>query len=238
MNILLVHGSAHGAWCWRKLLPQLTARGHKARAIDLPSHGDDPTPLTDVTLDRYAQAILDALDGPTMVVGHSMGGYPISRAAEMDPSRIAHLVYLCAYVPWPGMGLVDMRKRAPRQPLMKAVRLAEDGQSFTIDPAHAREVFYHDCSDADVAFAIDHLCPQAVLPQATPVELGANWESVPRSYVICAEDGAIPSEFQHTMAADFPPERVHEMPTSHSPFLSDPEGLADLIDHIATEAAA
>lgn len=233
MNILLIHGSAHGAWCWQKVLPLLADRGHTARAIDLPSHGQDRTPLADVTLDSYADAILAAIGAPTLVVGHSMGGYPISVAADRDPSKIAGLVYLCAYVPWPGLSLVEMRKRAPYQPLMKAVQVSDDRQSFTIDPAMAREVFYHDCADDDVAMAIDNLCPQAVLPQATPVTLGENWAGLPRSYVICQNDRAIPPEFQREMAEGFEPKDVYELSTSHSPFLADPDALADLIDGIA-----
>ncbi|MFZ5962873.1 alpha/beta fold hydrolase [Thalassococcus sp. BH17M4-6] len=233
-DILLVHGSCHGAWCWRDVLGPLTDLGHHVRAIDLPSHGEDPTPLGDVTLDLYARAILDALTRPTLVVGHSMAGYPISRAADLDPSRIARLIYLCAYVPWPDHSLVDMRLRAPRQPILKALEKSADGLSFSIRPEHAREVFYHDCPDDAVQYALDRLCPQAILPQATKITLGANYASVPRSYIRCTEDGAVPPEFQATMAADFDPDTVVHMQTSHSPFLSDPAGLARTIDALAT----
>ena len=229
-DFLLIHGSCHGAWCWRDVIPALRALGHEARAIDLPSHGADPTPLADVTLDLYAQAILEALEGPTVVVGHSMAGFPISRAADLDPSHIARLVYLCAYVPWPDHSLVDMRLRAPRQPILKALEKSEDGLSFSVRPEHAREVFYHDCPDAAVAFALTQLCPQPILPQATKVTLGANWASVPRSYIRCEADSAIPSEFQTTMAADFSTDEVRHMPTSHSPFFADPQGLAAHLD--------
>ncbi|MGR3365166.1 MAG: alpha/beta fold hydrolase, partial [Maritimibacter harenae] len=60
-RFLLIHGSNHGAWCWRDTIPALEALGHEARAIDLPSHGDDPTPIAEVTLDGYADAVLEAL---------------------------------------------------------------------------------------------------------------------------------------------------------------------------------
>ena len=231
-DFLLIHGSCHGAWCWRDLIPELLARGHTARAIDLPSHGDDPTPVGDVTLDMYAQTILDALTGPTIVLGHSMGGYPISRAADLDPTHISRLIYLCAYVPWDDHSLVDMRLRAPRQPIMKAIDKAEDGVTFSIKPEHARDVFYHDVPDEAFDYALDHVCPQAILPQATKVTLGQNYKSVPRSYIICEQDGAIPSEFQDTMAQDFAPEDVFRMNTSHSPFFSQPAALAQLLDKI------
>jgi pimeloyl-ACP methyl ester carboxylesterase len=237
-KILLVHGSGHGAWCWRDTIPALEALGHDVRAIDLPSHGEDPTPPEDVTLDLYAQTILDALDGPTVVMGHSMGGYPISRAADLDPANIAQLIYLCAYVPWPDHSLVEMRLRAPRQPIMKAIQKAEDGKTFSILSEHAKEVFYHDCSDEQIAFALDHLTPQAILPQATKVTLGAAYATVPRDYIVCRFDSAIPAEFQDEMAADFEQGAVYEMSTSHSPFFSDPSGLASIVDQIITKRGA
>jgi len=84
-EIVLVHGSGHGAWCWRDVVPVLEALGHDRRAIDLPSHGDDPTPLEQVTLERYADAVLAAITGRAVVVGHSMAGFPISLAAEIAP---------------------------------------------------------------------------------------------------------------------------------------------------------
>ncbi|WP_108884607.1 alpha/beta fold hydrolase [Pseudoprimorskyibacter insulae] len=231
-DILLVHGSGHGAWCWRDTIPALEALGHTVRAIDLPSHGQDTTPPEDVTLDLYAQTILDALNGPTIVMGHSMGGYPISRAADLDPTHFQRLIYLCAYVPWDDHSLVEMRLRAPRQPIMKAIQKSEDRVTFSIKPEHAKEVFYHDCSDEQVAYALAHVTPQAILPQATKVTLGAKYKTVPRSYIVCRYDSAIPPEFQDTMAADFEPEDVYEMPTSHSPFFSDPDGLAALVTRI------
>ncbi|MHA6324923.1 alpha/beta fold hydrolase [Roseivivax sp. CAU 1753] len=233
-HFLLVHGSCHGAWCWRDVIPALEALGHSARAIDLPSHGDDPTPPEDVTLDLYARAIHAALDRPSVVVGHSMGGYPISRAADLDPSNIDKLVYLCAYVPWDDHSLVEMRLRAPRQPIMKALRKDEGGVTFSAIPEHAREIFYHDCPDEAVAFALANVCPQAILPQATKVTLGPACRAIPRAYILCEQDSAIPPEFQEEMAADFAPEEVTRMDTSHSPFFSDPAGLAAHLGRIAT----
>lgn len=231
-QFLLIHGSCHGAWCWRDVIPALAALGHGAKAIDLPSHGDDSTPAKNVTLDLYAQAILDAMDGPSIVVGHSMAGFPISRAAELDPSQFSRLIYLCAYIPWPGLGLADQRRKAPRQPLAKAFRVAPDRVTMGFDPNMAKEKFYHDCPEA-LTFALQNLCPQPVLPQETPAELGANYASVPRSYITCDNDQAIPPEFQREMAQALPAPDRHSLPSSHSPFFSMPSRLAELLHTIA-----
>lgn len=234
-DFLLVHGSCHGAWCWREVIPHLTALGHSARAIDLPGHGADPTPRDQVTLDGYGRAIVAALDDrPTVVVGHSMAGYPITLAADMaEPGRIAALVYLCAYVPAPGMSLADMRRAGPRQPLAGAIDMAPDRLTFRFRDDRLAEVFYQDCPEGTVDLARAHLTPQAVLPQETPLTPGPRWAAVPRHYIRCTGDRVIPPEYQATMAEGFPAHRHSTLDASHSPFFSMPDTLARRLHDIA-----
>jgi pimeloyl-ACP methyl ester carboxylesterase len=234
-DFLLVHGSCHGAWCWRDLIPALQAMGHTARAIDLPGHGDDATPPDRASLNGCRDAVLAAATPDTIVVGHSWGGYPISAAAEAAPDAMMALVFLCAYVPVSGLSMIDMRKRGPRQTLGNAVIRSDDGLSYTVDPVRVPDLFYHDCAPETVDWALARLCPQAIAPQDTPLILTDRFAGVPKSYIRCAGDRTIPPEYQASMTADWPQDRVHEMPTSHSPFFSDPDGLAALLDQIARQ---
>lgn len=231
-GFLLIHGSCHGAWCWGETIPRLSALGHQARALDLPSHGADPTPPGEVTLDLYAEAIVAALRPGDILVGHSMAGYPITAAAEIAPQSIARLVYLCAYVPMAGLSLAEMRRRAPRQPLLPAIQPAPDGVTFTIDLGRARSVFYHDVSPELAQAAIARLGPQPIRPQETPLSPRRALE-LPRSFIRCRYDRAVPWEFQVEMTADWPEGTVFDLPSSHSPFLSMPDRLAALLDVIA-----
>lgn len=232
-RFLLIHGSCHGAWCWRDVLPLLRAGGHDAHAIDLPSHGEDNTPIHEITLDHYANAICYALEEPTILVGHSMAGYPITAAAELAPQKIAKLVYLAAYVPKPGKSLVDMRKAASTQPLMDAIITSPDRLSFTIDPAKARDKFYHDCPDEAVAFALARLGSQAIKPQATPMEPTEKSNNIEAHYILCENDRTVPPDYQKIMSAPFAPHRVHHLATSHSPFFAAPDALTDTLIQIA-----
>lgn len=232
-DFLLIHGSCHGAWCWRDVLPRLREAGHRATAIDLPGHGTDATPASDVTLELYARAILAAIDAPVTLVGHSMAGYPITLAAELAPAKIARLIYLCAYVPRPGLSLGDMRRDGPSQPLLPAIRRSDDGLTFTIDPAMATGCFYHDCPAETAADAVARLSPEPVLPQSTPIGTLVNWQGVERHYILCEDDRTIPPAYQATMSAGFPPGHVSHLPTSHSPFLAAPEALARRLIAIA-----
>lgn len=232
-RFLLIHGSCHGAWCWRDLIPALRALGHEAKAIDLPAHGDDPTPADAATLDLYAGAILAAIDAPVTLVGHSAAGYPITLAADRAPERIARLVYLCAYVPAPGLSMIDMRRAGPSQPLAGAVHADPGGVTYRIDPDKARACFYHDCPEDAAAYALPRLCPEPIRPQATPLPPLARWQDVERHYLICDDDRTIPPGYQRRMSAAFPPGGVSALPTGHSPFFAAPDQLAQRLSDIA-----
>jgi pimeloyl-ACP methyl ester carboxylesterase len=231
---VLVHGAWHGAWCWHKVLPLIEERGHKVHAIDLPGHGNDKTPTASVSLESYVQRVRLVLDGeaePDMVVvGHSMGGIVITQAAEERPDRIRKLVYLCAFLPTNGQSLLDLG----RQDAQTMVRMpntvvpSADGTSFTLKTESLKEIFYHDCSDEDVTFARERLVPQAAAPFATAMHTTeANFGRVPRVYIECLQDHAISPPIQERMYTTLPCERVITMDTSHSPFFSAPNELAE-----------
>lgn len=232
-HFLLIHGSGHGAWCWRDVIPALTRLGHSATAIDLPSHGADDTPVEQVTLADYADTIQAALTQPSYVVGHSMGGYPITLAAEQDNRLIKGLIYLCAYTPWPDMTLGQMRLQAPYQPLAQAIIPSADRKSWRFDTAQAERLLYHDCPQV-LPYALANLTAQAVAPTQTTIALSPRSQDLPRAYIRCLQDGTIPPEFQTEMAARFAPEDVFDMNTSHSPFFSAPDALAGIFDRFAT----
>lgn len=234
-EFLLIHGTAHGAWCFGSTIAALRALGHSARAIDLPGCGADTTPAALATLDACATAILSALTKPAILVGHSAAGFPITAAAEKDPTNIAALVYLAAYVPQPHRTLADMRRAGPSQPLKGAFRLSPDRQSFTFDPAIAADRFYHDCPPDIAAMALAQLTPQPTAPQETALPSTTTAARLPRHYIRCTDDRTIPPAYQTAMAAGLP---VTDLPTGHSPFLSAPEALAQRLAEIAASTLA
>lgn len=233
-DVLLIHGSCHGAWCWDLVIPELEALGHRARAIDLPGNGAR-VPADDVSLGACARAIAAEIDGPVTLVGHSAGGFPITAAAEQAPDLIERLIYLCAYVPETGVSMADLRRRAKRQPLAGKIRVNPERTSYDFDTAHAVELLYHDVPPEVAQWAVDRLGPQPIAPQATPM-----WpdraNNIPRHYIRCADDRTIPTEAQREMVRDWPAQDVSELPTGHSPFLADPKGLAVRIDQIIRSA--
>ncbi len=230
-RFLLVHGSNHGAWCWRDVVPALTERGHMAQAIDLPSVSPDPAALTHITLDDDADALRAALTGPTVLVGHSAAGYAITRAAALAPESVAALVYLCAYVPRPGATIADLARAAPGRPLDGALDIDRTHRAYRFRDASLPTHLYSDCPQETVAFARARLGWQAIGAQAQTV--AAPPPEIPAHYITCTRDRTIPPAQQDDMARTLPGATRHEIGTGHSPFFAAPGILADLLIRIA-----
>ena len=238
-TFILVHGAFHGAWCFAKLVPALAARGHRAVAIDLPGQGDDLTPPGDCTLDGNARRIVAALaaePGPAVLVGHSLGGVSIAAAAEMAPERVRRLVFLCAFLLPDGESAVTVSRwpEAGRSDGPPAFVRAADGLSVSVVPERAAGLFYSDCDPADIADALQRLRPQPRAIQTTAVRLTPErYGSVPRAYVECRADRTIPIGLQCAMVAASPCDPVLSLPGGHSPFLSVPDALAEVLAGLA-----
>jgi len=230
---ILVHGSLHGAWCWDKVVPLLEQAGHKVVANDLPAMGDDKTPIADVSLKSWTDALCDLIDQepePIVLVVHSRGGLNISQAAERRPVKIKTLVYVCAFLLRNGETVAGMTFTGPDSQFAQSMVVAEDGASATLKEESVRELFFGDCSDEDAERAASLLSPEPLAPLTTPASItDANFGRVPRIYIETSEDKAVLPSLQKQMYEASPCQRVISMSTSHSPFLSAPE---ELVKHL------
>ena len=232
-TFVLVHGSWHGAWCWERVLPALRAAGADAVAVELPGHGDDPTDARAVTFESYVErvgAAVDAAAGDVVLVGHSMGGHVVTQAAERYADAVAGVVYLSAFLPADGQSLADLDAGAFDSALPEHLSFDEERGVVAVDDAGAGEAFYHDCDDGDAAAARAALRPEPAAPRHTPVALTEpNYGSVPRTYVECTEDRALPVAFQRSMHDAVGCGTVRSLETGHAPFLSAPTALAETL---------
>ena len=230
---VLIHGAWHGGWCWDKVVPLLKMRGHRVEAPDLPGHGKDETPISEISLGAYAEKICKVLDVQSegvILVGHSLGGIAISQAAEYRPDKVKTLVYLTAFLLRDGE--THITQRDPESLVVPQMILSEDGSYVTLREDSLKEVFYGDCSDEDVARAKSLLVPQATAPSRTPIHITEeNFGRVPRTYIECLRDKAIFPSWQRKMYTATPCQKILSLETSHSPFLSAPEAL---VAHLAS----
>jgi pimeloyl-ACP methyl ester carboxylesterase len=237
-NFLLVHGAWQGKWIWPAVSAELTMRGHEVHTMDLPGSGADNTPLDEVTLPMYADAILRAIKAigkRVTLVGHSMGGIAVTAAAEKAADSLARIIYMCAFVPCNGDSLASLSDLVPPRQ-MSPVEMDGDAVATNTRPSSRVDTFMHDAPHAVAAWAAPQFQPQAIAPIVTPVELTEErYGKVPKSYIVCTRDRAIDPVLQRVMAARSGCGRIKELDSSHSPFLSRPTETAEMLHRLVTE---
>jgi pimeloyl-ACP methyl ester carboxylesterase len=239
-RIVLVHGAFGRAAVWDRVLPGLRSAGHDVEAIDLPGQGDDPTPVAEVTLDRYAQRVCQALaDGPPAVlVGHSMGGMVITQAAASCSEHVDRLVYVAAFLPVDGQSLIDITQLPEAAGDAVQANLVVDGDPpvATMPPEAARDGLMHCCDDEQTAWAQSLRGPQPVAPFTHPVRIdgGGDFARLRRAYVMCLQDRAIRPALQRRMLEAAGCDPVIEIDTDHCVWASRPDELVAALDRLAS----
>jgi pimeloyl-ACP methyl ester carboxylesterase len=273
-TFVLVHGYWDNSHCWGHVEAGLDHKGFAARSLDLPGAGAnaanprsyskrpldhalfaaEPSPNASVTQkDRTAAVVklIDAIDGPVILVGHSMGGATISDVAETIPHRLAAAIYVTAFLLPPGTPpIAVIQHETMAAALVPSLILADPAAvgALGLDPRSEDEdyrrrlkaAFYGDVEEAEAARAILALhCDE---PLATTVRPSAvtrgRYGSVARHYVRCTEDRAITPAGQDYMIAHMDEARggstaVSTLPCSHSPFLSRPGELTEILVRVA-----
>jgi len=168
------------------------------------------------------KATLAEVAGNVILCGHSYGGMVISLAGTGEP-KVERLVYVCAYVPESGQSLTDIRG-GRRAPWVRKI----DGGLTVPDFESAASLFYGDCDPTTQQWAMRQLRPQAGAAFEQPVPAPA-WKTLTSTYVVCGHDMAIAPEQQRQLFAPRATQ-VIELDSAHSPFLSMPHRLAEVID--------
>jgi pimeloyl-ACP methyl ester carboxylesterase len=225
----LVHGAWHGAWCWERVTPELERRGHHAIAVDLPC--DE----TEAGCVEYARVVVDALEGhgdDVVVVGHSLGGLTIPLVAASRPVRM--LVFLCGLIPRPGKSFVDQLQDGEdvfEEGFADATLRDELERSYW-PRGTAAQGMYPECPPEVAEWASERLRPQARRPNVEQSDL-AEWPAATCAYVLGRRDSAIKPEWSRRVARERLGVEAIELDAGHSPFATQPEELATVLDRLA-----
>jgi pimeloyl-ACP methyl ester carboxylesterase len=238
MEIILLHGSWHGAWCWHKVVPHLQAAGHNVHVPDLPAHGRDwrfaRGRITLRTMASHVCGILDKLHEPALIVAHSRGGIVASTVAEMRPRKLAGCVYLAAYMLRNNERVADYFRKDTESLVRSNLRISKARLTDSLAEAAQRPALYADCSDADIELACRLLTPEPSLPALTRLRLtDENYGSVKRHYIELTQDRAVSHGLQRSMIENSPCKSVAAIDASHSAYFSRPQELAGVIMDIA-----
>jgi pimeloyl-ACP methyl ester carboxylesterase len=240
-RMLLVHGAFGRAACWDRVVPGLGAAGHDVEVIDLPGAGDDRTPVAEVTLDRYAQRVCEALAGgpPAVLVGHSMGGMVITQAAANCPQHVDRLVYVAAFLPADGQSLIDITQlpEAAGDAVQANLVVEGDPPVATMRDEAAREGLFQCCDEEQAAWGISLRGPQPVAPFIHPVRLtgpaSLEFAKLRRAYVMCLQDKAVRPALQRRLLEAAGCDPVIEIDTDHCVWASRPDELVTALDRVA-----
>lgn len=221
-SIVLVHGAWADGSSWSKVIPLLQAKGYHVVAVQ--------NPLTSIADDVAAtNRMINAQDGPVLLVGHSYGGAVISEAGN-NP-KVVGMVYVAAFAPDEGETLQGMSKPYGATPGLGEIRPIEDGY-LVLTPKGVTEDFAQDLSaqEKNTMVSTQAATPGALL--GTPITVVA-WHTKPSWVVISGNDRLLSPEMQRSTA-----ERMHAktitVPTSHVAMLAKPKEVSAFIESAAS----
>jgi pimeloyl-ACP methyl ester carboxylesterase len=225
-NVVLVHGSFVDGSGWRPVYDMLTQDGYHVTVVQNPT----------LSLQGDAAAtrlIIDAQDGPVVLVGHSYGGAVITEAGTRP--NVAALVYISAFAPDKDESVNTLISGfpadAPHVPLLPP----RDGFLFQ-DPDKFHASFGPDLPADLATFMADSEAPWGV-EAATQQVTDPAWRTKPSWYMVATEDREIPPGAQRTMSQRAG-STVVEVAASHAVYITQPAPVADLIKQAASAVAA
>jgi pimeloyl-ACP methyl ester carboxylesterase len=221
-TIVLVHGAFADASSWRPVFDRLDRDGHTVLA--------PPNPLRGLQHDAsYTASVIDSIDGPVVLVGHSYGGAVITVAGSSD--KVVGLVYVAGVAPDEGESVNDLQGRFPSLamgPLVQPVSLPDGSVELTIDPARFPDVFGADLPAADAAFRAISQRSIAATAFNDPATAAA-WRATPSWAVFGTADQPVAPELQR-FAYDRAGSTVTEVEgASHLLMVSQPDIVAGVI---------
>ena len=229
-TVVLVHGAFADSSSWNGVIALLTSDGYSVIAA--------ANPLRGLHADaEYLRSVLDSVNGPTVVAGHSYGGTVMSEAADGHP-QVTALVYVASFSPEEGESTGELAAKFPGNelgPALNAVPFTTaDGQNATdlyIQQDKFREVFAAD---------VPHDVAELMAVTQRPIVAGAleekathtAWKTIPTWNLVTTQDLAVPAQSQRFMAQRAKSHTV-EVDASHAVTVSQPDAVARLIDEAA-----
>lgn len=247
--LVLVHGGAHGAWCWQPTLEHLAG---DVLAVDLPPKSvrgvPEPEPLppelATLTLADFAESALADVDAAAIdrfvLVGHSMGGLTIAEIARRVPERVLHLVFVSCMVPSEGGLVLEAVPAASHDAAQDLVDHGERGEARAgvgMGEDVIRHMFCNDMNEEQTRFVIQHTGTEVAAVFGERVTRVGIPPELPKTYVRLLRDQALSLADQDRAIenlCDSPGGEVEivELDTGHDVMISAPEALAEVLDEI------
>ena len=220
-NVVLVHGGFVDGSGWESVYRILRKNGYKVSIVQNPT-------ISLVDDVAATKRIIDAQNGPVILVGHSYGGVVITEAGN-DP-KVVGLVYITAFAPDKGESVSTLIKDPPPGAPVPPILPPQDGYLF-LDKAKFPASFAGDVDVEKAAFMADSQVPWGVEALSGTISEPA-WKTKPSWYLIATDDKMIPPPAQRFMS-ERAGSTVVEVAGSHAIYVSQPNAVVTLIEKAA-----
>ncbi|MFE7647358.1 alpha/beta fold hydrolase [Streptomyces phaeoluteigriseus] len=230
-TIVLEHGAFADASSWDGVVKRLQRAGYPVVAAANPLRG----PATDAA---YLRSVIDNIDGPVVLVGHSYGGTVISQAAHGLEDKVKALVYIAAFLPETGESSLGLTNKFPGstlgqviEPVNYALPDGSRGADVYIEPDKFPQQFAADVptDKARLMAAGQRPIAAAALEEEST---RAAWKTIPSWSLVTTEDLNIPVAAQRFMS-----QRAHarttEVDASHAVSVSHPDAVTRIVERAA-----
>jgi pimeloyl-ACP methyl ester carboxylesterase len=224
-NVVLVHGGFVDGSGWEGVYKLLKKDGFNVSIVQNPTislPGDV----------AVTQRALVAMNGPSILVGHSYGGVVITESGNHP--NVAGLVYIAAFAPDKGESVSSLIQNPPPGAPVPPILPPQDGYLF-LDRAKFQASFAADVAPDTASFMADAQVPWGVEALGGAVTEPA-WRSKQSWYLVATDDKMIPPDAQRAMSKRAGA-TVVEVKGSHSVYVSQPKAVADLIEQAAKSVA-
>jgi pimeloyl-ACP methyl ester carboxylesterase len=226
---------AHGAWssgfAWKKVRPLAGAAGHEVFTPSYTGLGERSHLATpDVNLSTHIQDVVNTLFyedlRDVVLVGHSYGGMVATGTADRASDRVRKVIYLDAFVPRDGQSLNDLTQRPPGSAADAPTGGPPPAEGWLVPPMPTSA----DASPEDQAWLAERRVPQPRKTFEEKISLTGAVEKLPRVYIYCLRirPGDVFGQFA-ARARREPGWQYEEIDATHSPNVTAPEALAELL---------
>lgn len=231
-TFVLVHGSWHDGSLWEPVAKHLVAQGANVHTPTVAGHGPDAD--RNVNHAQCTQSIVDYIVqhdlNDIVLLGHSYGGTIISKVAEAIPERIQRLIYWNAFVLLDGENMFDNMPQNYYD-LFTGLAAASGDNTVSLPFEVWHNAFINDADEQMAKETYQLLTPEPCQPFQDRLDLKKFYQlDIPKTYINCTEDQALPSGFWHPkMSSRLGEFKLVEMGGSHEAMFTRPQELAEKI---------
>ncbi|PWK79823.1 pimeloyl-ACP methyl ester carboxylesterase [Mucilaginibacter oryzae] len=234
---VLVHGAWAGPFAWQMVKDTLESSGNEVVALQLPGHGTDNTPAGTLHMDTYINYVSGAIEKigrKVILVGHSLAGMIISGVAEQVPGLVEKLVYIAGYVPQNGQSAYMISLEDTQSLLGASLIVSNDQSEFDIKREDIINIVCQDGTEEVQELILNNYKAEPAAPFSDPISLSdEKFGSVEKYYIETLQDHGIGNELQKRMIAQAKIKNSYQLNSGHTPLLSQPAELSNILQVIA-----